>query len=79
MNMVDVMDVNELEVVPSGPIKLLLTADETIKALGIKRTTLYHLIATQQIESVKIGVLRRFALKSLEAYIERLRLMESLG
>jgi excisionase family DNA binding protein len=60
-------------------MRLLLTPDEAAVALGIKRTKLYHLMATGQISSVKIGALRRFPLRSLEIYIERLSEMERAG
>jgi excisionase family DNA binding protein len=57
-------------------VRLLLTPEEAAIALGIKRTKLYHLLATGQISSVKIGALRRFPVRSLEIYIEQLSGME---
>jgi len=57
-------------------VRLLLTPEEAAIALGIKRTKLYHLLATGQISSVKIGTLRRFPVRSLEIYIEQLSGME---
>jgi len=60
-------------------LKLLLTPDEAAAALGIKRTKLYHLSATGQIASIKIGALRRFPVEALEAYIRRLSVAEKVG
>jgi excisionase family DNA binding protein len=60
-------------------IRMLLTPDEAAVALGIKRTKLYHLLATGQISSVKIGALRRFPVRSLEIYVERLSEIERAG
>jgi excisionase family DNA binding protein len=60
-------------------VKLLLTPDEAAGALGIKRTKLYHLSATGQIASVKIGALRRFPVEALEAYVRRLSVVERVG
>jgi excisionase family DNA binding protein len=60
-------------------VKLLLTPNEAAAALGIKRTKLYHLARTRQIDSVKIGTLRRFSIEALEAYIQRLGMAEKAG
>ncbi len=60
-------------------LKLLLTPEEAAAALGIKRTKLYHLSATGQIASVKIGALRRFPVEALEAYVRRLSAVERGG
>jgi excisionase family DNA binding protein len=75
------MDTNRTPEVPTSrqTLRLLLTAEEAAAALGIKRTKLYHLVATEQISSVKIGALRRFPVRSLEIYIEQLSEMERAG
>jgi len=41
-------------------------------ALAIGRTLLYRLAMSREIASIKVGGARRFPLRSLEAYIERL-------
>lgn len=53
-------------------VKLLLTPNEAADVLSIGRTLLYRLAMSRQIASIKVGGARRFPLKSLEAYIERL-------
>jgi len=51
----------------------LYSALEAASLLGIGRTYMFHLIATGQIESVKIGNLRKVPSDALEEYIDRLR------
>lgn len=58
---------------PPGPSRLLLTLEEAAETLGIGRSTLYRLLASRDIRSVKIGWMRRIAVADLEAYVERLR------
>jgi excisionase family DNA binding protein len=57
---------------PGAMVKLLLTPDEAAEALAIGRTLLYRLAMSREIASIKVGGARRFPLRSLEAYIERL-------
>ena len=52
--------------------KLLLTAEEVAEALGIGRTKVYELMASRQLDSVKIGNLRRVPAAALQAFIEGL-------
>lgn len=52
---------------------LLLTVKEAAKRLSLARSTLYQLVLTHQIESIKIGRSRRVPLDALTAYIDRLR------
>jgi excisionase family DNA binding protein len=54
------------------PIKLLLTPEEAASALSIKRTYLYHLLATGQLYSIKVGRARRIPSEALHAFVERL-------
>ncbi|MGH9056559.1 MAG: excisionase family DNA-binding protein, partial [Acidimicrobiales bacterium] len=42
------------------------------KALGIGRSTLYLLLGRGEIESVKIGALRRISPTALDTYVERI-------
>ncbi len=51
----------------------LYSALEAASMLGVGRTYMFHLIATGQIESVKIGKLRKIPSDALEEYIDRLR------
>jgi excisionase family DNA binding protein len=53
-------------------VKLLLTPYEAAEALAIGRTLLYRLAMSREIASIKVGGARRFPLRPLEAYIERL-------
>jgi excisionase family DNA binding protein len=55
------------------PERLLLTVEEAAQRLGIGRSLFYELLALGDIESVRIGRLRRIPLGALEAYIARLR------
>ena len=52
---------------------LLLTVKESARRLSLARSTLYELVLTRQIESVKIGRSRRIPLDALTDYIDRLR------
>jgi excisionase family DNA binding protein len=51
----------------------LYSATEAARLLGVGRTYMFHLIATGQIESVKIGKLRKIPSDALDEYIDRLR------
>ncbi len=52
---------------------LLLTVKESAKRLSLARSTLYQLVLTGEVESVKIGRCRRIPLAALTDYIDRLR------
>ena len=53
--------------------RIILTVEEAAETLCIGRTTMYALIAAGDVESVRIGRLRRIPAQALEAYVERLR------
>lgn len=53
--------------------KMLLTVDEACELIGVKRSKLYELIASDKIESVRIGRSRRIPSDALEDYVARLR------
>jgi excisionase family DNA binding protein len=55
--------------------KLLYTAEEAAELLGIGRSTFYLLLSSGEVDSVKIGVLRRIPAAALDRYVERLSLM----
>jgi excisionase family DNA binding protein len=44
----------------------LYSAGEAARPLGVRRTFMFHLIATGQIESVKIGKLREIPAAALD-------------
>lgn len=53
--------------------KLLLTPEEAAKALSISRSKLYELLASCEIESVRIGTSRRIPTLALDEFVERCR------
>ncbi|MGW3140259.1 helix-turn-helix domain-containing protein [Streptomyces sp. NPDC001139] len=55
------------------PTLLLLTVEEAARRLRISRTTCFGLIASAELESIKIGTLRRVPVDALAAYVARLR------
>ncbi|MFF1848000.1 excisionase family DNA-binding protein [Streptomyces sp. NPDC058217] len=52
---------------------LLLTVEEAARRLGIGRTTCFALVASGELESVKVGSLRRIPADALVAYVGHLR------
>ena len=52
---------------------LLLTPKAAAERLSLAESTLYQLLTSGQIESVKIGRARRVPIDALTAYISRLR------
>jgi excisionase family DNA binding protein len=57
---------------PSGMPRIMLTPEQAAAALGIGRTTMFALIKSGEVESVRIGRLRRVPLDSIEAYTRQL-------
>ena len=53
--------------------RLLLTVEEAAERLGIGRTLMYSLVASSQVESVRIGRLRRIPDDALRDFVFRLR------
>jgi excisionase family DNA binding protein len=53
--------------------KLLLRPTEAASALGVSRARLYQLLASGEINSVKIGASRRVPAVDLSNYVDRLR------
>jgi excisionase family DNA binding protein len=54
-------------------VRLLLSVDEAAQRLHIGRSTVYTLVAQNQLESVKIGKLRRIPATALDDYVASLR------
>jgi excisionase family DNA binding protein len=55
------------------PTRLVLTVEEAAECLGIGRTLMYALITGGEVESVRIGRLRRVPADALERYVSTLR------
>ena len=51
--------------------RVLLTVTQAARALSIGRTTLYTLISTGELASIKIGAARRVPLTALHDYTNR--------
>jgi excisionase family DNA binding protein len=51
----------------------LYSVPEAARLLGVGRTYMFRLVATGQVESVKIGKLRKIPRDALHDYIDRLR------
>ncbi|WP_432051117.1 helix-turn-helix domain-containing protein [Verrucosispora sp. NA02020] len=56
---------------------LLLTVEESAKKARISRATMFKLLKSGEVESVKIGRSRRIPADALTAYISRLRNQQS--
>ena len=52
--------------------KMLYTPTEAAKALGISRSTVYVLIASGEVPSVRIGSCRRVPVDGLRRYVAKL-------
>jgi len=57
---------------PAAPPRTLLSVEAAATQLSIGRTTMYALIKTGAIESVRVGRLRRVPAEALTAYTTRL-------
>lgn len=60
-----------------GPGQILYSVEEAAELLGIGRTFMFHLLATGEIDSLKIGKRRKIHRDALDGYIERLRGVQS--
>ena len=52
--------------------RLLLSVEEAAELLGVSRTTVYDLLRTRALASVRIGRCRRIPLHALKEYIDHL-------
>jgi len=59
--------------IPSGGSRLLYSVTEAASLLGVGRTYMFRLIATGEIESIKVGKLRKIPRDALGQYIDRQR------
>lgn len=53
--------------------KILLRPEEGANELAVSRARMYELIASGEVESIKIGRSRRIPHAALTAYVDRLR------
>lgn len=58
--------------IPAEPEPFLLTVEEAAQRLRIGRTTMFELIRTGQVKSVKVGSLRRVRPADLQEYADQL-------
>ncbi len=58
-------------------VKVLYTPVEAARALGIGRSTVYELLATGRLASVRIGACRRIPVDAITAYVDRLAVEQS--
>ncbi len=56
-----------------APERLVYSVDEAAELLGMGRTYMFHLVATGEIESFKIGKMRKIPREAIDGYVERLR------
>lgn len=65
---------DEIAQQPTRPLpeRVLLTVEEAGEQLGIGRTLLYKLIANGEIESIRIGRLRRVPTAAIQDYASRI-------
>lgn len=59
------------------PPRELFTVDEAAECLAISRTVVYSLVKAGELESVRIGKLRRVPASALGEFVSRLRGLES--
>ncbi|CAL99815.1 helix-turn-helix domain-containing protein [Saccharopolyspora erythraea] len=52
--------------------RLLLTVEQAARRLSVGRTTMFKLIKSGDVDSVRIGHARRVPVEALTAYIDRL-------
>lgn len=56
-----------------GAPALLLRIEDAASRLGIARSMMYQLVRSGEVESVRVGRLRRIPVECLEEYVARLR------
>lgn len=60
------------------PERLMYPPAEAGEKLGVGRSTVYELIASGELESVKVGRCRRIPADALEAFVARIRAEQSV-
>jgi excisionase family DNA binding protein len=61
---------------PLSP-RLMLTAEQAAEALGIGRTNVFALIKSGELESIRIGRLRRVPADAIDTYTAKLQTEQS--
>jgi excisionase family DNA binding protein len=56
----------------TGVVRLLLRPEEVAQALNVGRSTVFELLRTGELRSVKIGALRRIPTDALAEYVDGL-------
>ena len=59
--------------------RLLFSVEEAAELLGIGRTFMFQLVATGEIDSLKIGKKRKIPRDAIDGYIRRLRSEHAAG
>ncbi len=54
-------------------LRIVLTVEQAAERLSVGRSTMYALVSSGAVESVKIGQLRRIPVDALVRYVEGLR------
>jgi excisionase family DNA binding protein len=62
---------------PSHDDVLLLRVEEAADRLGIARTMMFGLVRKGEVQSVRVGRLRRVPVACLEEYVDRLRMLQT--
>lgn len=62
-----------METGTTRPLRIVLTVEEAADRLRIGRTLMYALVSAGEVESVRIGRLRRIPTDALDSYLLRLR------
>jgi excisionase family DNA binding protein len=55
-----------------GPPRLLLTVEQAAERIGICRSNMFKLIRRGEVQSVRVGRLRRLTPEALEEFVRRL-------
>ena len=63
----------------SDPEPVLLSVDQAVRACALSRSTLYQLIRSGEIATVKLGGRRLIPYKGLQALVERLTEQQKPG
>ncbi len=56
----------------TGVVRLLLRPEEVAEALNVGRSTVFELLRTGELRSVKIGALRRISTDAVAEYLDGL-------
>ena len=62
---------NDIHTIPAG--RILLTVEQAAEVLAVGRTTVFHLIRTGQLATVRIGRLRRVSVDALHEFARELQ------